>query len=172
MISYLELLLVFIIIIILVIVNVLTAISSQRITTLTDYKSNSDLVIAHSRLTVASITGWIGLIILVIIFISYIGKTTEKKDKKTSGGIILFLFIALVLIFIVGVLCSIASVDMDKAAKSTNIKETGARSLSNTAAVLSIISGIVGIVALIYAFVRKPSKKSKTKTNKDETKDE
>ena len=159
--STLEIFLIIIIIIILVVIAVLTSAAAVRITSIKNFQSNLDLRNAHQKLTVASIVGWIAIIIYVFIIVYYLSKHLDKRIE-TSGeaGIRLSIFITAILIFIEGILAAVASTDMDKA-KASGIDATGARSLSNTAAILGILGGVLAIVVIISSLI--PKKKPKVK---------
>lgn len=145
--------------------GVTTAVAAQSITTVDGYQSSNDLTTAHSRLTVASIILWLGLIVLIALLVYYIYKSQKEASKWYLR---LFLLLGLVLVFIAGVLASIASVNMDRAT-SSNISRTDARSLSNTTAVVGVVGGLVGIIGLIYTLVRsRRAKKAKAKSKAKE----
>lgn len=158
----LEIFLLFIVVIIVVIISVLNSIAAVRITTIPNYEADIDLKNAHSKLTISAIVGWIGLIIIVGILAYYfskiedsgIAKSGEEGQSTTGTGLKVFLFVAIILIFITGILSAIAAVDLDKS-KNKDVKESGARSLSNAAAVAGIVGAIAVIVTLVIAFTSK-----------------
>jgi len=167
--SILDSFLIVIILIILVIIAVLIPAAAVRITSIKDYESNGDLKNAHQKLTVAAVAAWISILIFIFIIVYYLSKTNEVSKKETSSevGIRISIIIAAILIFIEGILAAIASVDMDKA-KSTGIDNTGARSLSNTAAILGIVGGVICIILLISSLVPKKKETEKKEGEKGE----
>nr|QBK89672.1 MAG: uncharacterized protein LCPAC001_01850 [Pithovirus LCPAC001] len=171
----LEIFLLFIVLIIIVVIAVLNSVAAVRITTITNYEADIELKKAHSRLIISAIIGWVGLIIIVGILAYYfskvedtaIAKPGEEGNSTTGAGLKVFLFVAVVLIFITGILSAIAAVELDKS-KNKDVKETGARSLSNSAAVAGIIGAIIVIITLIIAFTS--NKKAKEgKSDSDES---
>lgn len=160
----LELFLLFIVIIIIVIIAVLNSIAAYRITKIETYQDDPELIKAHSDLIWSALAGWFGLIIIVAILAAYLPEssiTESKKDQKgRSNGITVFLVISIILIIITGVLSAIASVDMDRSKISKNeLKQNGARAMTNVSSILGIVGGILVIVVLIAPYFK--SKKGK-----------
>lgn len=155
----------FVIIIILVIVSVLTGVAAREITLVSGYKNDPDLSEAHSKLTIATITGWIGVIVVALILAYYL-----TREKPSPTYLRLFLFIGLTIAFIIGILASIASTDMDKSS-SDKIKNTDARSNSNIAAIFGVTGGVIGIVGVIYSFIRGRKKTKGTEKTKEAKKE-
>lgn len=170
----LELFIVLLILIIVVIIAILTAIAAQRITGVKDYDKDEDLKNAHSKLTIGSVIAWLSIAIIVLIILYNFRKGPGGKEGGKSTSIKVFMIVVSVLIFIEGILASIASVDMDKS-KNSELPGTGARSLSNTVAVLGIIGGVLGVTFVILSFVmggKKDKKKDKKEGEEEDTESE
>lgn len=163
----LELFIVLLILIIVVIIAILTAIGAQRITGIKNYEQDANLKSAHSRLTVGSIIAWISIAIIVLILLYNFRKGPKGAEGGKSTSIKVFMVVVSVLVFIEGILASIASVDMDKS-KNKELPGTGARSLSNTVAILGIIGGILGITYVVLSFIFGGKKKGEEGEEKDE----
>ena len=174
--SILELVLLFIVIIIIVIIAVLNAIAASRLTGIKNYDSDSVLNRAHEFLTWSSVLGWIGLFFLVGLMAYYFSKDSIQRESVSKGtGVRVLLFITTIFIFIVGILSASAAVEMDKT--TTNKKEldeSGARGLTNWAAILGIVGAVLVVVALVASYYVKVRavKKKDPKTGKSKLSDE
>jgi hypothetical protein len=134
---------------------ILAAASSSYVAKISGYDSNTHLLRANILLIVAAIIGFFTLIIFVFVFYMIHRSQHEVIQKTSSLWTMILMMGTLVLAFVIGVLCAVASEDIHDSGASHDDSYHLAYNTSVAAAVFGILSFSLVIIAAIVYFVWK-----------------
>lgn len=142
--------------------------TAATLTGLEGYSNNKDLQNAHKYSSWAAVVTWITIALIIVGGVLMIFFFPEETEAEAVSGfsfgkifVYLFIFLAVVGIFVVGILSAITASDISKSGVSDN-KLTYRNSIIAT--VLAILGGVILIIIAGIAFFRKPKVKEDTET--------
>lgn len=142
--------------------------TAATLTGLAGYDANKDLQTAHKYSSWAAVVTWITIALIIVGGVLMIFFFPEEAEAEAVSGlsfgkilVYLFIFLAVVGIFVVGILSAIAASDISKSGVQDN-KLTYRNSIIAT--VLAILGGVTLIIIAFVAIFRKPKVKEDTET--------
>lgn len=142
--------------------------TAATLTGLAGYNANKDLQTAHKYSSWAAVVTWITIALIIVGGVLMIFFFPEEAEAEAVSGlsfgkilVYLFIFLAVVGIFVVGILSAIAASDISKSGVQDN-KLTYRNSIIAT--VLAILGGVTLIIIAFVAIFRKPKVKEDTET--------
>lgn len=168
--SIFELVLLILVALLLVIAAVFAVLAALQVTQVSGYDSDAKLRTAHKWLTWASVVGWLGVIIIIVMVVVYINQQSKSsahgKDVSSNWVLRFFLFSTLAILIIMGIFSAIGAVDIDKSGKSEEAKKTGAQRSANAATVLALMGGGLVLIAFIVSLFNKGTAKKEAEAEK------
>ncbi|MEM3858074.1 MAG: hypothetical protein QW478_01565 [Candidatus Micrarchaeaceae archaeon] len=148
--------------------TILSSLAAGDVTQVSNYASDSELQSAHGNLTVATIMLWLTFISLIIGFgIILYGVSNQRKKEYLSSVTIKIIIGILVLVLIVaGILAAVAAGTMTKSPNFSGAEQNFSYRNAWVVSVLSIVGGVLILVALLVSYAYKAYMKQETVTGK------